>query len=105
MEDFKEAEEPHLQQGQQVQQQCNNTPGDWLKKDQLQYFQVLKERKEKREKGEAYTKSLPKPKELRSISIEDKTLWGLNVSPDGRFVSYNLSKQAANAKATIVPVM
>jgi dipeptidyl aminopeptidase/acylaminoacyl peptidase len=80
-----------------------NQQEEWLKNNQLQYFQVLKERKEKREQGEAYTKSLPKPKELRSIPIEDKTLGGLNVSPDGRFISYTLTKQATNAKATIVP--
>lgn len=80
-----------------------NQQEEWLKTDQLQFFQVLKERKEKREKGEAYDKSLPKPKELRSISLEDKTLSGLNVSPDGRFVSYSLTKQAANAKNTIIP--
>jgi dipeptidyl aminopeptidase/acylaminoacyl peptidase len=80
-----------------------NQQEEWLKNDQLHYFQILKERKEKREKGEAYTKTLPKPKELRSISIEDKTPGGLNVSPDGRFISYNLTKNAANAKTTIVP--
>jgi dipeptidyl aminopeptidase/acylaminoacyl peptidase len=80
-----------------------NQQEEWLKTDQLQFFQVLKERKEKREKGEAYDKSLPKPKELRSISLEDKTLSGLNVSPDGRFVSYSLTKQATNAKNTIIP--
>ncbi|MDP4263251.1 MAG: prolyl oligopeptidase family serine peptidase [Bacteroidota bacterium] len=76
---------------------------EWLKNDQLQYFQVLKERKETREKTDAYNKSLPRPKELRSISIEDKNLNNLTVSPDGKFVSYNLIKQAANAKTTIVP--
>lgn len=80
-----------------------NLQEEWLKNDQLQYFQVLKERKDKREKGEAYTKALPKPKELRSIPIEDKTLQSLNISPDGRFVSYNLTKQATNTKTTIVP--
>ncbi|HEV7781525.1 MAG TPA: DPP IV N-terminal domain-containing protein, partial [Chitinophagaceae bacterium] len=67
-----------------------NQQENWLKNDQLQYFQVLKERKEKREAGEAYTKNLPKEKELRTISLEDKTLQGLGVSPDGRFVSYRL---------------
>ncbi len=84
---------------------AGNPQEQWLKNDQLQYFQVLKERKEKREAGEAYTKSLPKAKELRSISIDDKTLQGLNLSPDGRFVSYRLFKAApvTNAKTTIVP--
>lgn len=80
-----------------------NQQEDWLKNDQLQYFEVLRQRKEDREKAEAYNKSLPKPKELRSIAIEDKSLQGLRISPDGRFISYRLFKAAANAKATIVP--
>ncbi len=80
-----------------------NQQEDWLKNDQLQYFEVLRTRKEKREATEAYNKSLPKPKELRSINIEDKNLQGLALSPDGRFVSYRLFKAATNAKSTIVP--
>lgn len=80
-----------------------NQQEDWLKNDQLQQFEVLRSRKEKREKGEAYTKSLPKTKDLRSINIEDKQLGNLSVSPDGRFISYSLTRAAANAKATIVP--
>jgi len=77
----------------------------WLKNDQLKYFQVLKERKEKKELADAYTKSLPKTKELKNINIEDKALQGLGISPDGRFVNYRLFKAAtaANAKTTIVP--
>ncbi len=84
---------------------AGNQQEQWLKNDQLKYFQVLKERKEKKDKADAYTKALSKVKELRSISIEDKTLQGLGISPDGRFVSYRLSKTAAavNAKTTIVP--
>ena len=82
-----------------------NQQEQWLKNDQLQYFQVLKERKEKKDAADVYTKSLPKAKELRNISIEDKALQGLNLSPDGRFVSYRLFKAASatNAKTTIVP--
>jgi dipeptidyl aminopeptidase/acylaminoacyl peptidase len=74
----------------------------WLKNDQLQYFSVLKERKEKRDATDAYNKSLPKPKELRTISIGDRTLQGLNISPDGRFISYRLLRTAADAKSSIV---
>lgn len=80
-----------------------NPQEQWLKNDQLKYFQVLKERKEKREAAEAYTKSIPKEKELRSISLDDKALQGLNISPDGRFVNYRLFKAATGAKNTIVP--
>lgn len=78
------------------------TQEQWLKNDQLQYFQVLRERKEKRDATDAYNKSLPKEKELRSISLDDKSLQGLNISPDGRFVNYRLFK-ALSGKSTIVP--
>lgn len=82
----------------------NKTPEEqWLMNDQLRYFQVLRERKEKKEASAAYYKSLPKEKELRSISIGDKRLQGLNISPDGHFISYRLYKAASNAKSTIVP--
>ncbi len=82
-----------------------NQQETWLKNDQLQYFQVLKERKEKREAGEAYTKNLPKEKELRSINLDDKNIQGLGISPDGRYVNYRLSKTPppTAAKTTIVP--
>jgi len=82
-----------------------NQQEDWLKNDQLAYFEVLKSRKDKRDKGDAYNKTMPKVKELRSINIEDKNLQGLSISPDGRFISYRLFKAApaTNAKTTIVP--
>jgi dipeptidyl aminopeptidase/acylaminoacyl peptidase len=84
---------------------AGNQQETWLKNDQLRYFEVLKERKEKKEAADAYTKSIPKEKELRSINLEDKSLQGLSISPDGRFVSYRLFKaaSAAGAKPTIVP--
>ncbi len=80
-----------------------NVQEDWLKNDQLQYFQVLKERKEKKDQADAYTKSLPKAKELRSINIDDKNVQALGISPDGRFISYRLFKAATTSKTTIVP--
>ena len=79
-----------------------NMQEDWLKNDQLAYFEVLKSRKEKREKGEAYNKTLPREKELRTIYIEDKNLQAVTISPDGRYISYRLFKPAAG-KPTIVP--
>ena len=74
----------------------------WLKRDQLQYFEVLRSRKEKKDLADAYTKDTKK-KELRSISIDDKILQGLNISPDGRFISYRLTKSSTGNKTTIVP--
>lgn len=79
-----------------------NSQEAWLKRDQLRYFEVVRSRKEKKDKADTYTKDT-KPKELRSISIEDKILQGLSISPDGQFISYRLSKPSTNAKSTIVP--
>src|SRR5215204_1774871 len=96
----------NLQTGNQPARSNNpslNQQEDWLKNDQLTYFEVLKSRKEKRDKAEAYNKTMPKAKELRSIFIEDKTLQGLSLSPDGRFISYRLFKANTSTKATIVP--
>src|SRR6188508_170240 len=81
----------------------SNPQEDWLKNDQLTYFEVLKSRKEKRDKADTYNKTIPKTKELRTINIEDKALQGLSLSPDGRFISYRLFKTAAASKTTIVP--
>ena len=75
----------------------------WLKNDQLRNMEVLRTRKEKRDSAEAAAKTLPKEKQLRAIYSEDKIFNGINVSPTGRFISYRLSKQAANAKTTIIP--
>ncbi|MBS1655775.1 MAG: DPP IV N-terminal domain-containing protein, partial [Bacteroidetes bacterium] len=75
---------------------------EWLKKDQLQYFEVLRTRKEKREAAAEYFKNT-RPKEMRTINIGDGSLSGLSISPDGRFISYRIFKRAANAKSTIVP--
>lgn len=75
----------------------------WLRRDQLEYFEVLKQRKQKREEAEAYNKN-NSPKELRSILIaEDKRVQALNVSPDGRFVTFSLFRPNTNGVNTIVP--
>ncbi|MEP7371908.1 MAG: prolyl oligopeptidase family serine peptidase [Chitinophagaceae bacterium] len=80
----------------------SNQQEAWLKRDQLQYFEVLRSRKEKKDLADAYTKDTKK-KELRSISIDDKILQGLSISPDGRFISYTLTKPVTGNKNTIVP--
>src|SRR5690349_24070516 len=46
-----------------TERSSTNQQENWLKNDQLQNFEVLKDRKEKRDSADAYTKSLPKPKE------------------------------------------
>jgi dipeptidyl aminopeptidase/acylaminoacyl peptidase len=79
-----------------------NQQEQWLKNDQLQVFEVLRTRKERTDQATAYTTNTRR-KEIRSISIGDNLLQGLTLSPDGRFVSYRLSKAATNNKNTIIP--
>lgn len=85
-----------------TRKESSTSQEDWLKKDQLQYFEVLRSRKEKKEAGDDYNKNT-RVKEMRVISMDEKSLQGLTISPDGRFVSYALIRSANNAKTTIVP--
>ncbi|MCP9751787.1 prolyl oligopeptidase family serine peptidase [Ferruginibacter sp. HRS2-29] len=78
-----------------------NQQEEWLKTDQLKYFEVLRWRKQKRDEADAYGKNV-KPAEMRTIALDDKNLQGLSISPDGRFVSYRLSK-AGSSQRTIIP--
>jgi dipeptidyl aminopeptidase/acylaminoacyl peptidase len=73
----------------------------WLKKDQLAYFEVLKQRDAKQQEKKKITKA-QQPHRPKEIYVDDKIVELLQVSPDEKFISYNLSKNS-NAKGTIVP--
>jgi dipeptidyl aminopeptidase/acylaminoacyl peptidase len=75
----------------------------WLRKDQLEYFEILRQRRQKRDEAEAYNKNAA-VKELRSIPVaEDKRVQALNISPDGRFVTFHFFRPTTSAINTIVP--
>ena len=80
-----------------------NSQEEWLKKDQLQWMEVLKERKEKKDAKAAYEKTLPQKKILKPIYTGDKTISGITVSSNARFITYILSKPAGNTQKTIIP--
>ena len=80
-----------------------NSQEEWLKKDQLQWMEVLKERKEKKDAKAAYEKNLPQKKILKPIYTGDKTISGITVSSNARFITYILSKPAGNTQKTIIP--
>ncbi len=73
----------------------------WLKEDQLAHFEVLKERTTRHElkKKNKQAEQFKKPK---VIYLNHKALDMVQVSPDGQFVLYEVSK-SANPKKTIVP--
>lgn len=74
----------------------------WLKRDQLALFDVLKERKAKRDEAERTTKS-EQPRRPKTIYTDGKSVMNASLSPDGRVVTYALMKAATGAKSTIVP--
>ncbi|TRZ44459.1 prolyl oligopeptidase family serine peptidase [Robertkochia solimangrovi] len=74
---------------------------EWLYQDQLELFDVLKERKAKRDAGDslAYKDDLKRPLPLYT---NGKSVYGQMVSPDGDYVTY-LSVDRPDNKGTIVP--
>lgn len=74
----------------------------WLRDQQQDLFAVLKERKEKRDARIEFLRANKDTDTLKLIGIGEKQLQNLQISPDGRFVTYRLF-QPATGKNTIVP--
>ncbi|MBC6491827.1 prolyl oligopeptidase family serine peptidase [Flavihumibacter stibioxidans] len=85
------------------QEKKGNTQEEWLKKDQLEWLEVVKDRKQKQDAAEAYTKSLPKTRGVRSVYYGDRLVRNAQVSADGRFISYILFSMDQSSKRTIIP--
>jgi dipeptidyl aminopeptidase/acylaminoacyl peptidase len=79
-----------------------NAQDQWLQNDQIQYLQIVRERKNKRLATDSYNKLLNTDKEMKSISLEGKSISGIAISPDGRYITYRLYKPNQE-KGTIVP--
>lgn len=80
-----------------------NSQEEWLKNDQLQWIEILRERKEKKELTEAYNKGLAEQNKIKTIYTGDKNSSSVLPSPDGRFITYRLNRSASVAKNTIIP--
>lgn len=74
----------------------------WLKNEQLQYIEVLKERNQKKEKEKQYNDLLDK-NEIQKIYSGNKRVSGMEINPDGNFISYTLYQSPTAGKNTIVP--
>ena len=72
----------------------------WLKAQQVELFDVLKENTSTpgRRPGRAANKQALKP-----IYLDNKSITGLTLSPDGRFVTYQLVTMAKGNTNTIIP--
>ena len=73
----------------------------WLKADQLAYFQVLRERNTNKKAAEKSQKA-DRPHRPKEIYVEEKNVDQLQLSPDGKSITFRLTK-TASAKNTIVP--
>ena len=79
------------------------TQDQWLQQEQLELFQVLKDRKQKRDERSAFLKTNKDNDTIKTIGIGDKNLQLLQISPDGRFVTYRLYSPPSSQKNTFVP--
>ncbi|RYF97922.1 MAG: S9 family peptidase, partial [Chitinophagaceae bacterium] len=82
----------------------------WLKNDQTALFDIVKKRNAEtgnraggRGRGFGMSGDNTKPRIIKAIQVGDDFMAGLTVSPDGKYVSYRLIKQAVGNKNTIVP--
>jgi len=79
-----------------------NEQQKWLKAQQLELFDVIKE-KDRDEKFNAADRKALQPKKLKEIVIDDKRVSGVEQSPNGRYVTYHLTTAAKDDRNTIVP--
>lgn len=79
-----------------------NEQEQWLKKQQLELFDIIKEQA-KEEKKDSIQTELLKPEKLKEIVTGDKRVSEVKISPDGRFITYRLTKRANGVQNAIVP--
>jgi dipeptidyl aminopeptidase/acylaminoacyl peptidase len=73
----------------------------WLKEDNLELLQVVREREEKKEKSKSYNDAVSDPEPF-TFYTENKQLANLQLSPDESFVTFSLISRVDN-KRTDVP--
>ncbi|MBA4145460.1 MAG: S9 family peptidase, partial [Cytophaga sp.] len=73
----------------------------WLKADQLAYFEILKQRNEAKKATDKNLKA-DRPKRPKEIYLDDKNVDQVQLSPDGNYITYRLTK-VATPKNTIIP--
>ena len=73
-----------------------------LKREQLALFDVLRDRKTRRDEADRSTRT-DTPRRPKPLYTEGRNVVNPVASPDGQFVTFSLSKPATGAKVTIVP--
>lgn len=75
---------------------------EWLKNDQLGLSQIVKQRHDEDELEKEIRKA-DQPGRPKEIYLEGKSVSGIQMSPDGKIISYVLFKSADNTHNTMVP--
>ena len=74
----------------------------WLKSEQLELFDIIKV-KDKDRKLDSIERKEFEPKKLKEIAVDDRQVGGVELSPDGRYITYRLVKLPEGEKLTTVP--
>jgi dipeptidyl aminopeptidase/acylaminoacyl peptidase len=82
--------------------QAGNEQDSWLKKQQMELFDIIKVN-DKDKKLDSAERTMLQADKLKEIHIGDKRVGGTQLSPDGRYVTYRLTQAAEGGKNTIVP--
>ncbi len=65
-------------------------------------MQIVRERSEEK-KATDKSRKADQPKRPKEIFLDDKTVDNIRLSPDEKFITYRLARQASSAKNTLVP--
>ncbi len=84
-----------------AEKEKTNMQNNWLETDQMREFEVLKKRKaDAEERKEARKQN--ETKQLKKLYTGNKQLIGVQISNDGRFISYRLRNIVSNTR-TLIP--
>ena len=86
----------------QANAETGNPQERWLRDQQTELFEVVREKAKDEKLNAAERKSL-QAKTLKPIPVGDQLLSFVQLSPDGRYVTYRLIKPAEGVKITQVP--
>jgi len=83
-------------------QATGNQQESWLKAQQLELFDIIKRQARDKKLDSIEQKEL-EPKKLKELSTDGRNVGAVELSPDGRYITYRLTKFPDGEKRTIVP--
>lgn len=89
--------------GKKADQKSLDEQDTWLKKEQNELFDVIKDKKKTAAANRGRRGSSAVSEGLKALYLEDKMLTGVTVSPDARYISYKLVQRSPDTRSTAVP--